>query len=139
MSFLPEKILRIFSIVVSNLIVLNSTALAGNQVIYLEQDKPAPYSGVLFPVEKANELRKAVIELETLRALNESYIKSIDLYQTSIQLTDKKFQALNEQNEKLSLALVESRSSSDLQKIIWFGLGVLATGFAVYGAKKIIQ
>jgi hypothetical protein len=110
-----------------------------NEVVFLEQNKPAPYSGVLFPVEKANELRKMAIELETLRAINESYIKSIDLYQKTIRLHDQKYELLNEQNDRLSEALVESRRSNDLQKVIWFTLGVLATGFAVYGAKKITQ
>jgi hypothetical protein len=133
-----EKTLRIFSIIVSSTIFLNNAVLA-NEVVFLEQNKPAPYSGVLFPAEKANELRKMAIELETLRALNESYIKSIGLYQKTIQLHDEKFNLLNQQNDRLSEALVESRRSSDLQKVIWFTLGVLASGFAVYGAKKITQ
>jgi hypothetical protein len=79
------------------------------------------------------------IELETLRSINESYVKSIGLYQKTIQLHEEKYQLVYNQNEKLSEALVESHRSSDLQKIIWFSLGVLATGFAVYGAKKVIQ
>jgi hypothetical protein len=107
--------------------------------VFLEQNKPAPYSGVLFPVEKANELRKMAIELETLRAVNESYIKSIGLYQKTIQLHDEKYNLLYQQNDKLAEALVESRRSNDLQRVIWFTLGVLATGFAFYGAKKITQ
>lgn len=118
--------------------ILNPLVYA-NDVVYLEQGKPSPYSGVLFPVEKANELRKMAIELETLRSINESYIKSIGLYQKTIQLHEEKYQLVYNQNERLSEALVESRRSTDLQKIIWFGLGVLATGFAVYGAKKVIQ
>ena len=138
MRHLLNKTLWIFSIVVSNALVFNPLARA-NEVVHLEQGKPSPYSGVLFPVEKANELRKMAIELETLRSINESYIKSIGLYQKTIQLHEEKYQLVYNQNDKLSEALVESRRSSDLQKIIWFSLGVLATGFAVYGAKKVTQ
>jgi hypothetical protein len=133
-----EKTLRIFSIIVSSVIFLNNTVLA-NEVVLLERGKPAPYSGVLFPVEKANELRKMAIELDTLRAVNESYIKSIGLYQKTIQLHDEKYNLLYQQNDRLAEALVESRRSNDLQRVIWFTLGVLATGFAFYGAKKITQ
>lgn len=138
MKFLPNKILSIFSIVVSSCLVLSNFA-AAESVVYLEKNKPAPYTGVLFPPAKADELRKMAIEVETLRAINESYSKSVLLYQQTIQLADNKFKILEVQNDNLSKALVESRRSSDLQKIIWFGLGVLATGLAVYGAKKVIQ
>lgn len=137
MKLLLNKTLWIFSIAVSSALIVNP--LYANDVVYLEKDKPSPYSGILFPVERANELRKMAIELETLRAINESYSKSIQLYQKTMQLNDEKYLLIYNQNDRLSEALVESRRSSDLQKIIWFGLGVLATGFAVYGAKKVIQ
>jgi len=107
--------------------------------VYLEKDSKAPYAGILLPVEKATNVRKSLIELDALRAINESYVKSIQMYQNAIQLNDQKYNILSEQNDKLSVALVESRKSADLQKIIWFGFGVIATGFAVYGAKKITQ
>lgn len=138
MKRLPNKILSIFSIVVSSCII-SSGYVRAESVVYLEKNKPAPYSGVLFPSAKADELRKIAIEVETLRAINESYDKSIQLYRQTIQLADDKFKILETQNDNLANALVESRRSNDLQRIIWFSLGVLATGFAVYGAKKALQ
>jgi hypothetical protein len=61
------------------------------------------------------------------------------LYQKTIQLHDEKYNLLYQQNDRLAEALVESRRSNDLQRVIWFTLGVFATGFAFYGAKKITQ
>jgi len=130
--------LPIISIVISSAIISN-VAFAGEDAVYLEKDSKAPYAGILLPVEKATNVRKSLIELDALRAINESYVKSIQMYQNAIQLNDQKYNILSEQNDKLSVALVESRKSADLQKIIWFGFGVIATGFAVYGAKKITQ
>jgi hypothetical protein len=130
--------LPIISIVISSAIISN-IAFAGEDAVYLEKDSKAPYAGILLPVEKATNVRKSLIELDALRAINESYVKSIQMYQNAIQLNDQKYNTLSEQNDKLSVALVESRKSADLQKIIWFGFGVIATGFAVYGAKKITQ
>lgn len=138
MSRLLHKTLPIISIVLSNAIVLNN-AFAEEDAVYLAKDSKAPYAGILLPVEKAAELRKNLIELDTLKAINESYTKSIQMYKQSIQLSEDKYNTLLNQNDKLALALVESRQSNDLQKIIWFGLGVLATGFALYGAKKATQ
>lgn len=138
MKRLRQKILLITSIVTSSAILTN-VALAGEDAVYLEKDSKAPYAGILLPVDKATNVRKSLIELDTLRAINESYAKSIQMYQTAIQLNDQKYNTLLDQNDKLAASLVEVRRSSDLQKIIWFGFGVIATGFAVYGAKKITQ
>ena len=134
-----HKILSIFSIIVSLSFSFPAVAAEKQQVYYLIKDDPAPYDGVLFPMKDAIELRKSLIEAEALKAVNESYEKSIQLYKKNEQLTDQKYNTLLDQNDRLSTALVESRRSNDLQKILWFGLGVLATGFAVYGAKKITQ
>ena len=138
MKRLRQKTLPIISIVISSAIISN-VAFAGEDAVYLEKDSKAPYAGILLPVEKATNVRKSLIELDALRVINESYVKSIQMYQNAIQLNDQKYNTLSEQNDKLSVALVESRKSADLQKIIWFGFGVIATGFAVYGAKKITQ
>lgn len=139
MTFFQKKKLQIFSIVISSIFLANTTLAASEAVIHLEKNSPAPYSGILFPIETANDLRKDLIELSTLRILNESYSKSVQLYQKHIQSSDDKFKLITDQNDKLAESLVESRRSNDFQKVLWFGLGVLATGFAVYGAKKITQ
>jgi len=140
MKLLPLKKLQIFSIATSSLFVFNlAFAAVDDNVLYLTKDTPAPYPGILFPIEKAAEIRKNIIETDTLRAVNESYAKSIRLYQDAIQLDDKKTKLLEDQNNKLSEALAMSKQENELQKTIWFTLGVLATGFAFYGAKKITQ
>lgn len=140
MNLLLLKKSQIFSIAISSLFVFN-LAFAGpdDSVLYITKDTPTPYAGILFPIEKAAEIRKNLIETDTLRAVNESYAKSIRLYQDAIQLDEKKTKLLEEQNDKLSTALSECKKENELQKTIWFTLGVLATGFAFYGAKKITQ
>lgn len=138
MKFLTKNLLLNFSILVSSSLICGTSGHT-NDVIFLEEAKPAPYSGVLFPVEKANELRKMAIELDTLRVLKESYEKSNKLYEEAIAIQEKKHSLVLEQNTKMAAALNESSQSQDFQKVIWFALGVFATGFAVYGAKKITQ
>lgn len=107
--------------------------------MYLDKDSKAPYAGILLPVDKAANVRKSLIELDTLKAINESYAKSIQMYQSAIQISDQKYNTLLDQNDKLAVSLIEARKSGDLQKILWFGFGVIATGFAFYGAKKVTQ
>lgn len=140
MRFFRKKTLKIFSIIVSNIFLFTSTVKAeDNKVVLIEKGQSAPYSGLLFPKEDANKIRVELLELQTLRLLNESYEKSFDLMQKNNDLFAKKESLLLDQNEKLSLALVESRQNNSIQKIIWFSLGILVTGISVYGAKKITQ
>ena len=140
MRFFQKKTLKIFSIIVSNIFLFTSVVKAeDNKVVLIEKGQSAPYSGLLFPKEEANKIRVELLELQTLKLLNESYEKSFDLMQKNNDLFAKKESLLLDQNEKLSLALVESRQSSSIQKIIWFSLGILVTGISVYGAKKITQ
>ena len=138
MKSLLQKILPIISIVTSSAFLTNA-ALAGEDAVYLDKDSKAPYAGILLPVDKAANVRKSLIELDTLKAINESYAKSIQMYQSAIQISDQKYNTLLDQNDKLAVSLVEARKSGDLQKILWFGFGVIATGFAFYGAKKVTQ
>lgn len=140
MRFFQKKTLKIFSIIVSNIFLFTSVVKAeDNKVVLIEKGQSAPYSGLLFPKEEANKIRVELLELQTLKLLNESYEKSFDLMQKNNDLFAKKESLLLDQNEKLSLALVESRQSNSIQKIIWFSLGILVTGISVYGAKKITQ
>lgn len=139
MKFFRQKTLLIFSIIASLNIAVPSYAVDTEDAVYILKHDPAPYDGVLLPLKKAEQVRRELIEADALKAINESYVKSILLYKQTLQLSDQKYNTLLDQNDKLALALTESRKSNDLQKILWFGLGVLATGFAVYGAKKITQ
>jgi hypothetical protein len=139
MKFFPPKTLLIFSIIASLSVPTAAFATDNDNAVFILKDDLAPYDGVLLPLKQAEQVRRDLIEVKTLRAINESYAKSIQMYQQTIQLSDQKYNTLLNQNDKLALSLVESRKSSDLQKMIWFGLGVLATGFAVYGAKKITE
>jgi len=117
-----------------------SNAFANNEAAeYIQKDTKAPYDGILLPIEKAVELRKNIIELQTLKAINESYKRSIQMYEENIQLGDQKYNVLLKETNNLSSALSDARKSNDLQKMLWFGLGVLASGFAFYGAKKVTQ
>jgi len=98
-----------------------------------------PYSGFVFPVSKAQDCRLALIEKEQYEAIKASYDRSIKLYKTTERISDDKMLALSQENFNLSTQLSETKSSSQYSNILWFGLGVLATGLSIYGAKQIIK
>lgn len=119
------------------LITINSSF--AQEAIVMKKDERAPFEGVLFPLEQANKIRYQLIECDIKKELNLSYERTIKLYKENEGYQENKVSILMKQNDELSKALTESKSTSDLQKIIWFGLGVIATGLAIYGTKQITK
>ena len=121
------KILLIFSITVNS--------FAGEAVL-LEQNKPAPFSGILFPKEQAEQMRKELLERDSLIIINKSLEESIKHNKDIIQISDLKINNLSEQNDNLAKSLYSERSMTNWERLAFFALGVIGTGLAVYGIKE---
>jgi hypothetical protein len=113
-----------------SLIASNSWA---QDVIYLEKNKPAPYSGVLFPESKAEDLRRQVIDSQIIAVQKEGLAKELDIQQRIVRLKDEEIELYRTQNN----TLVKANSSSETLKWVYFGLGIVVTGAAVYGARSL--
>lgn len=101
-----------------------------NDVLFIEKGSAAPFSGVLFPEDKASELRRDLLESDKTKIYLESERQtSKNLVQLS-QLKDSEIELYRKQNVRLQ----RLEDSSSKMNYIWFGLGILATGVAVYGA-----
>src|SRR4051812_21992551 len=89
-------------------IIGNSTAYGvtegERQIIIVEKDAPAPFRGYLFPEEKAVHFRNELLQLDTLKALHESYERSITLYKSNEESYNYKLNVLLDQNDKLAKA-----------------------------------
>lgn len=109
------------------------------EVIMIKKDERAPFEGVLFPIDQAKKTRLELIECDIKKELNASYERTIKLYKENESYQDNKVNILLKQNDELSKSLVEAKSTSDFQKILWFGLGIIATGLAIYGTKEITR
>ena len=120
---------KIKSLLVS-LLLIGSINAKANDVLFIEKGTPAPYSGVLFTEPKARELRNDILESsKTELQLESEKAKSGNLLQL-VQLKDTEIELYRKQNQRL-LRLEDTNSKMNY---IWFGLGILATGVAVYGA-----
>jgi len=136
---LPLKTLKSFLINLISLSLISNLSFAEDKVDYLEKGTPMPYSGFIFPISKAQDCRLALIEKEQYEQIKASYDRSIKLYKTTERISDDKLLALNQENYLLREQMTEIKSSNQYSTILWFGLGVLATGLSIYGAKQIIK
>lgn len=116
-----------------------TTSASSNDVVILEQNEKAPFTGYLFTKEKAQSTRIKLIEGEEAIKLIPSYQRSLELYRNNEAISDKKVNILLEQNDNLAKQLASSRSVSSFEKTAWFIGGILVTGLATYGASKLVK
>lgn len=119
-----------YKILVSILIPILSLNCFASEV--LNKGDPAPYPGLLFTQPEAKTLQ--IISIE-----HDSYKKTLDLEQQNMDLLTTKANLLTTDNNNLSKDLYEERQSSNLTKILWFGLGVVLTGATAYGVQKTLS
>ena len=117
------------------LLIFSTTIKANTDVVFINKNSPAPFDGILFTESKAKELRSDILESEKTKILLQSQLHKSETLQQIIQLKEKEIELYRTQNQRL---MVNQNVSSSLN-YIWFGLGVLATGIAVYGAGSLAR
>lgn len=118
------------------IIALNLNSALANDAVYLEQNQKSPYSGILVPEEKLQELRKSIIELTNQKEINLSLQKSVDLYKQNETLLENKVKTLTDQNNKLAETVYSAKDNSNIEKFAYFFAGAILTGLTSYGIYK---
>jgi hypothetical protein len=112
---------------------LISSKTASSQVL-LEKDDSAPYKGILFPMDKAQDVRIQLLERDKYKEMTESLERSKTLLNENVALLEGANRMLFEQNDKLAKELYQVQSYSNTERMVIFGLGVVCTiltGFMV--------
>jgi hypothetical protein len=117
------------------LLIFSTTIKANTDVVFINKDSPAPFDGILFTESKAKELRADILESEKTKILLQSQRNKSDTLHQIIELKETEIELYRKENKRL---LVNQNMSSTLN-YVWFGLGVLATGIAVYGAGSLAR
>lgn len=112
------------------LILVTSLTSRAQDAISIQKGQPAPYSGVLFGEDRANTIRAELVEKDILSVQLSAAEERHVLSEQIIKLKDFEIELFRKQNQRL----VKASETTEAMKIIYFGLGILATGAAVYGA-----
>lgn len=118
------------SLLVSLLLIGSVDVSNAQDAQYIDKGQPAPYSGILFTEKKAQDIRSELLEGDKTKLLLETEKHRSQRFLQVIELKDEEIELYNKQNQRL----MKVNDRSDTMNIMWFGLGVLATGLAVYGA-----
>jgi len=110
--------------------VVNSAS--AQDAIVIPKGTQAPFTGLLLPEQKAVEVYN---DLNKYKLLNESYERSIALYKGNEKILDNKTKILLEQNDKLSTELHKARTTSNIEKALYYALGFLSVVGGAYAVK----
>lgn len=112
-------------------ICLSVINVRAEDVVPLEKDQKAPFTGILMTPSKAAELKNELLDKDMYKA-------QVDLYKANNGLLNDQVTLWRDQSQKLSKQLIEERSGF-WTKAGFFLLGAAITtglAFAVRGATK---
>lgn len=119
------------------LICLSFSLNVSADPILLQKGNSAPYDGLLFSEQKANDLRKELLDKDYLKLQNDSLNRSLELYKQNESIYKEQKELLLEQNDRLAKSLYEERRVTNWERVGFFVLGIAATGLAFYGVSQL--
>lgn len=119
------------------LLILSTPAYAGNAITVKTGDvvSPAFNEGTLLDKEQANKIKDQLIERDGFERENQSYKRSIELYDKNSLIYQNQNDLLLNRNIQLTESLNKSRTTSTLEIIGYMVLG----GLVIYGGSRVTR
>lgn len=114
------------------LIGLISSNSFAEEVVYLEQSKPAPFTGFLITEKKAERIRLIDIENKTIKLSNEMLVKENSLVNEQLNI-------YRNHSDKLAKDLVQERDSGVFGRFGLFLLGAATATLITFGVKQAVR
>lgn len=127
--------MKIYQSLILSISLINVNSFSQDTVA-LQKDDKAPFTGILFSEEKSRKIKLELEEKDSYKVLYDSTQRSLNLLDQNLKLKDDQIDILMNQNNKLAMSLRDSKDFNSWERFAWFALGVVATGFAVYGLNQ---
>lgn len=105
----------------------------------LEKGQIANCDGLLFSPDASKKADQAIQDSKYYKDLSDLLIKRQDYTTKEINVLDQRLKLYMDQSYILSKELTYKENEDKWQKVIYFGLGVLATGIAIYGTSELVR
>lgn len=112
-------------------------AACENDVELLKKGEVSPCTGLLYSPAADDEANRAFENAEKFKNINDLLVKKNIAMETQNEIVEKRLNLYITESQILAERLTKKENRSEWQKVLYFSLGVLATGIAVYGAKQI--
>ena len=107
-----------------------STEGIANETFFVQKGEKAPITGYLFSEQQTRDIRRELLDKDELSVRLQSTRGQLQNYEHILKLKDSEIESYKTQNQRL----VKLDQNNETMKYVWFGLGILVTGMAVYGA-----
>lgn len=126
-------------IVILCLFVINQCVWANcpEDIQVLSKGEVANCDGLLFSPNASRKADEAIQDAKYYKLLSDRLYQRQDLTQKEINILDERLRLYMDQSQTLAKELTYKENEDKWQKFMYFGLGVLATGIAVYGASQL--
>lgn len=124
------------SILMVCILALNQTAFAddcGDDVQVVTKGTVIKCDGVLLSTDAAKKTDEAIADAKYYKTLSDKLYQREDYTNKEIDTLDQRLKLYVDESQTLAKQVTEDK----YEKFIYFGLGILATGIAVYGAKTL--
>lgn len=128
------------TILIVYFLVLNQTAMAAEckeAVKLLKEGEKAECTGFLFSPEAEKKASQSYDDAKYYKDLSDLLHKRNQLTNEEIKVLDERLKLYQDQSYLLAEQLNKKEREDFWQKTIYFGMGILATSIAVYGASKL--
>lgn len=121
------------------LVFMLSFSALGQDSVPLNKGQAAPFEGILFTTEKAQAIRKELIEKDQFKMFNEALLQNEEYYKKIISNKNDQLNLTLNQNERLVKQAEKAGSLTTLEKALWVAAGVVGTSLAVMGAGSLAR
>lgn len=131
-----------FNFVLCILLLIPSNSFASDckdSVQVIKEGESAQCSGLLYSPDAAKKANQAFEDAKYYQDLSELLHKRNELTQKEIAVLDERLKLYMDTSQTLAEQLTRKDHEDFWQKTLYFGLGVVVTGLAVYGAVKVIK
>lgn len=118
-------------------LIVSSSLVANAEVTPVYKGNAVPFDGFLFTREEADRVRVDRLERDAFKEKSESLVRSLELQSKNTELASSSVDLLLKRNDQLAGSLRDAQSVRNVERVLWFVLGVAVSGVAVYGAKTI--
>jgi len=121
-------------------ILFNNFAFASNceeSVQLIEKGQVANCTGFLFSPEAEQQVAENESDLKYFKELNLKLERRQELSDKQINILEQRVFNYVEQTQILSEQIQRKERQSELQKYIWFALGIVVTSVAIHGVSKL--
>ena len=133
-----NKLIKI--VLTLHIAILNNFAMASDcreSVVLIEKGTAAQCTGFLFSPEAEAQAASDSRDAKYYKLINEQLVNRQKLMQDQTDILDKRLKLYMDQSHELSKELNKRDRYDTWENIMWFSLGIIATGLAVSGAKNL--